>query len=297
MPARPGDRDALRGVTCSRSEDAIAWTQGQLPPGEEKDFAAHLAECAACRAEAAEAEKVLALLRSPGEPPPAVDLVPRVLAGLDAESARRRRPAAWRLAAAAALAIAGTALAIQAWKSPGKLPADSGEEELASERAVEWLEHAQEPSGGFYAARWGGLGDYDVGLTGLAALAFLSRPGPRNQHAAMALDFLLSAQSADGRIGPEFAGAVYNHGIATVAILEAFGTSREERLRAPIDRAVSYIERTRCREGGWGYLGDDAAGPTRPPPAGPSRPCSSLARSAGRASTGRSREASSTSRG
>jgi len=176
-----------------------------------------------------------------------------------ARRARRIRPI---LAAAAALVIltAGLAaglLVLRPWNEPPLPP----ERSTAVERALDWLELAQEPSGGFRAGRWGGNSLYDVGLTGLVTLALLNGstgdweesgrlPGPVSR----AVSHLMAIQSSRGVFGPEFRGTPYNHGIATVALLETYGITRRPGLKEPIDRAISFIRKTQNGGGGWGYL-------------------------------------------
>ena len=46
---------------------------------------------------------------------------------------------------------------------------------------------------------------------------------------------------------------MYNHGMATVALLEAYRRGRDETLRAPIGAALEFIRRRQSPAGGWGY--------------------------------------------
>jgi hypothetical protein len=70
-----------------------------------------------------------------------------------------------------------------------------------------------------------------------------------------AVAFLKHQQSRDGRFGPLFPGALYNHAIATVAMLEALAREGDGSLRQPIDRALRFLCRSQMPSGGWGYLG------------------------------------------
>jgi len=108
-----------------------------------------------------------------------------------------------------------------------------------------------------------------VGKTGLCLLAFLGAghlPGGESEHAATAaraLDALLAWQSpVDGHFGESEA---YGHGIATLALAECYALGREERLRAPLERAIARIVAAQDtsgdprRDGGFGYYGRDGA--------------------------------------
>ncbi len=126
--------------------------------------------------------------------------------------------------------------------------------------ALTWLAAAQEPGGLWNASRWGGDARYDVGLTGLSLLACLGsvRGEERLPEAAeKAVQALLERQSPEGLFGREFFASPYNHGIATVALLEAWGvrSGGDAHLREPIDRALRWIRSQQSSAGGWGYLG------------------------------------------
>jgi hypothetical protein len=92
----------------------------------------------------------------------------------------------------------------------------------------------------------------DAAATGLALLAFL---GAGHDHLDAryhrvvddALQFLIRTQQPDGEFFPEdgpIAGELsrfYSHGIATLALCEAFGMTGDDRLREPAQRALDYL--------------------------------------------------------
>jgi hypothetical protein len=215
------------------------------------------------------------------------DLLPGILNRLENErqrvGLRRRRPVAVGIASTSVLAIVAAGFLVggrvpwSAWAhsggaglqnggSVGVAKAEAGGTDAALERGLGWLLQAQEPSGGWSAARWGGQAAYDVGLSGLAILAILNAPPALGEHAtgaapsprgalARGIAFLRGQQSSDGRFGPCFPGALYNHAIATMAMLEAFGRERDGALLDPIDRGLGFLCRSQSSDGGWGYLG------------------------------------------
>lgn len=98
----------------------------------------------------------------------------------------------------------------------------------------------------------------NVALTGLALLCFLGadnthmKDGPYREVVSRGVDWLLSRQSATGdfRAGE----TMYSHGIATIALAEAFGMTKDERLRQPVERAIDFLIGARNADaGGWRY--------------------------------------------
>jgi hypothetical protein len=78
-------------------------------------------------------------------------------------------------------------------------------------------------------------------------------------HVAAGLDFLLAHQKPDGDLfladGTKSEGVwFYSHGIATIALCEAFGMTGDSKLREPAQRAIDFIVDSQEPErGGWRY--------------------------------------------
>jgi hypothetical protein len=134
--------------------------------------------------------------------------------------------------------------------------------EKAIRAGLEWLARAQQPDGRWTSPVFSsdpGEWSYHVGVSGLALLAFLGeghtgRPG--TEHAATVrrgLDFLLTEQKASGLVGPDRGNYMYNHGIATLALVEASLMSRDEQLSAAAAAAVAFTLKAQTEAGGWGY--------------------------------------------
>jgi hypothetical protein len=141
--------------------------------------------------------------------------------------------------------------------------------ELAVARSLDWLSRHQSPEGHWdcteYDDRCGacrGMGQAraDIALTGLSLLCFLAvdqtpdRPGPHRETVARALDWLLRQQKPGGNLMGGDLESLYSHGIATIALAEAYGMTGDERYALPVQRAVEFIQRSQAmRGGGWRY--------------------------------------------
>jgi len=130
----------------------------------------------------------------------------------------------------------------------------------AVDRGLEWLRRHQNPDGS-----WGpqsyvnqckgantkcrdGIGTYAEAksrpsLTGLAAMCFLGagfthKSGQYKKVVKKALEFILSQQQASGG----FAGkGGYSPGFCTLALAEAYGMTRDPKLKKPLELAVHYL--------------------------------------------------------
>ena len=150
--------------------------------------------------------------------------------------------------------------------------------EGAVEAALDWLA-ANQSAGGRWDADLHGAGREnqflghdrqgagkraDTGITGLALLAFLGAgqshlEGKHRQHVQHGLEFLLASQAADGNLygDAELFARMYCHGIATLALCEAYALTGDERLKNGVIRAVNYSLRSQHIEGGWRYQPGD----------------------------------------
>jgi hypothetical protein len=64
------------------------------------------------------------------------------------------------------------------------------------------------------------------------------------------LKYLLLMQNRDG----DFGEGMYAHGLATIAICEAYGMTRDPALRSAAERAINFIVAAQSDNGGWRYL-------------------------------------------
>lgn len=114
-------------------------------------------------------------------------------------------------------------------------------------------------------------GRADTGVTGLALLAFLgagyTHQGDRYaENIGRALQWLVAEQDKNGSLAGDAAAYahLYCHGMATIALCEAYGMTGDSALRAPAQAAIDYIVAAQHpTRGGWRYgprqLGDTSS--------------------------------------
>ena len=123
------------------------------------------------------------------------------------------------------------------------------EEALA--HGLQWLARNQGAQGNWESN--------DLGLVGMGALAFMAAghlPG-RGQYGdtlQRALDYVIRNQQPSGLLN--IAGArrdMYNHGLATFVLGQAYGMTGDPRVGGVLARALKRIAETQCDDGGWDY--------------------------------------------
>ena len=104
---------------------------------------------------------------------------------------------------------------------------------------------------------------HDVGVTGLALLAMLAdgstmRQGPYRDQVRKAVHWLRSQQQPNGMIGGNQShDFIYDHAIATHALVEAYGLSSYKTLRPVAQKALDYLEAHRNPGSVWRYQPQD----------------------------------------
>ncbi len=194
--------------------------------------------------------------------------------------ARRQEAVAPRSAEYPSVAIAADAFALRRSRRISGLgagrPAPLPKTEQSVERGLRFLKRYQAPDGRWSLHAFGqGVEGFDreipqlrsdTAATGLAVLAFL---GAGYHHQADTyrevvdggLSFLVRNQQASGDLFvPEDelsnrSVALYSHGIAALALAEAYGMTHDPRLKDPAQRAMDFISASQHpRWGGWRYV-------------------------------------------
>jgi len=154
------------------------------------------------------------------------------------------------LAALFLLAIP-TAAAVPAPAEKDRVKMDD-QTKAAVEKALRWLKDQQNADGS-----WGRT--TKTAMTSFAILAFMANGHVPNQgtygpEVSKGIRYLLaSSRDSDGYLLGASGGNMYCHGMATLALSQAFGMSGDEDVKKVLKKAVDLIVRTQNREGGWRY--------------------------------------------
>lgn len=134
--------------------------------------------------------------------------------------------------------------------------------EKAIGAALDWLVRNQESDGRWDTRKHAANASYDTAGTGAALLCFYgwglnhTADGKYQANIKKALDWLVSQQMESGELsgGATGYGRMYCHGIATIALCEAYGVSKDPKLKAPAEKAIALILASQSpSKGGWRY--------------------------------------------
>ena len=138
---------------------------------------------------------------------------------------------------------------------------------------LEWLKNHQSPDGywdcddfmnnnvmGGSECDGAGHAPHDVGVTGMALLAFLGEgnttsEGDYKEVVAKGIGWLREIQDPDTGLFGEMSSHefLYNHAIASLAVCEAYYASKSPLLKRTAQRSIYYIQRARNPYGAWRY--------------------------------------------
>ncbi len=138
----------------------------------------------------------------------------------------------------------------------------------AISRGLEYLAKSQARDGSFGGGNTGTAAN--AAVTGVCGMAFLAQgnvPG-RGKYAKnieKTVDWML--RCGDPRTGllhgPQVShGVMYEHGFATLFLAEAYGMTRDEKIKRKLQNAVRLIAQTQLKSGGWWYQPDIVPGQT-----------------------------------
>jgi hypothetical protein len=129
------------------------------------------------------------------------------------------------------------------------------ESERAVAKGLAWLARQQKPNGSWVFD--GSSSGDTVASTGMCLLPFLAagethKAGKKYQQTVLrGLQYLISMQNSDGSFKQ---GTMYSHGIASIALNEAYGMSKDRGLLLrPAQAATNFIVAKQGTDGSWGY--------------------------------------------
>lgn len=137
-------------------------------------------------------------------------------------------------------------------KPMGVVPKDNVKMDDATKKAVgkalKYLADRQENDGS-----WG-----NTAITGFVLLAFMANghmpnQGDHGKAVAKGVRYLCSAAREDGYLVGPRGGNMYCHGMAALALTQAYGMTGDEDVKKVTKRAVELIVKTQNHEGGWRY--------------------------------------------
>lgn len=140
----------------------------------------------------------------------------------------------------------------------------SDQTERAVNLALEWFNRTQEEDGHWDCAKQGGEKGHDVAATGASMLCYFgwgakhTEDGPHREKITKAINWLVASLDEKGGLA---GGNMYDQGIGTMALAEAYGLTKDPALLEPLQRAVDYILNAQHpTEGGWRYRPGEAKG-------------------------------------
>lgn len=136
----------------------------------------------------------------------------------------------------------------------------------AVNKAHDWLASKQDANG-----RWTLVGTsnrtYEVGVTGLVLLSFISEgnssaQGKHSEVVKKGIDYLIQQQREQGYYGDNKGNWLYNHMIVSMAMLENYHATKDDRdfdasmlkvYKESVHRAIHFIGWAQSETGGWAY--------------------------------------------
>lgn len=122
----------------------------------------------------------------------------------------------------------------------------------AIEKSLKWLKDQQNADGS-----WGST--TKTAMTSFALLAFMANGHVPNQgnygpEVSKGIRYLLScSRDSDGYLLGPSGGNMYCHGMAALALTQAFGMTGDEDVKKVLKKAIELIVKTQNHEGGWRY--------------------------------------------
>ncbi len=123
--------------------------------------------------------------------------------------------------------------------------------EAAVERGLSWLAQNQDSEGNWHSN--------DLGLVSMGALAFLANGhlpgrGKYGPNVEKALNYVVTHAKPSGLLNmADGHRDMYNHGLSTFVLGQAYGMTNDSRIGGVLERALKLTANTQCKDGGWDY--------------------------------------------
>ncbi|MFA4987043.1 MAG: prenyltransferase/squalene oxidase repeat-containing protein [Candidatus Brocadiia bacterium] len=136
----------------------------------------------------------------------------------------------------------------------------AGYSEKCVDMGTKWLADHQEYDGHWDTRKWGGNGEYDPGVCGLALLSFAGaghteRSGRYSRVVRKAIAWLASQQDAKGNLAPRT--TMYSHAISTLALLEEVAIAPVPSTQDIAKKALDYMISVQNESKAWRYWPKD----------------------------------------
>jgi hypothetical protein len=125
------------------------------------------------------------------------------------------------------------------------------EGQTALQKGLDWLARNQGPEGNWESN--------DLGLVSMGALAFLSAGhmpgrGPYGETVDRAIGYVVRNAKPSGLLNmADPQRDMYNHGLSTFVLGQAYGMTSDSRVGGALDRGLKLIYSTQAKDGGWDY--------------------------------------------
>ncbi len=146
----------------------------------------------------------------------------------------------------------------------------SAASESAVEHGLKWLADHQDKDGHWSLNEFHAAGECngrcsmpgnvssDAAGTGFGLLPFLGagythQSGKFKKTVKNGLDWLIEDQTKEGTFRHCGAGTLYAHGIASIALCEAWAMTKDPKLKQPAQRSIDYMVKAQHAGGGWRY--------------------------------------------
>ena len=126
--------------------------------------------------------------------------------------------------------------------------------------ALDWFTKNQEDDGRWSCEDNGGAAGHDNFATGMAMLCYFgwgakhTEKGPYQKPLAKAVSWLVERVGRHGDLTAGTSNGMYDQGVATMALAEAYGVTKDPALFEPLRRATALIVKAQNKQtGGWRY--------------------------------------------